>query len=188
MMTMTFNGDEQDQMALGQGSTTTHKGSKGGGCFGVLFGGLFFLIGLGISTYAFTEWRNSADIENWPSIEGIIESGHVSTDTDDDGDTDYTPNITYSYSVDNQRYTGNRITYFSKSYNSSSDAQAVLNRYPIRTEVMVYYDPDKHSRAVLEPNPDDTTPFLMMGFGAIFGVVGLAIAVGTTFASRRASS
>lgn len=180
MMTMTFNGDEQDQMALGHGSITTVRRSKGGTCFGLVFGVVFLLLGLGFAGYAFWEWFTTSDIESWPSAEGIIESATVTSSTDDDGTT-YSPQVTFSYSVNDQRYTGDKVTYWSNHYDSFSEAQAVINRYPVRTEKPVYYDPDKPSRAVLDPTRQTTNMFIMMAVGGLFAVVGLVIVIAVLY-------
>lgn len=167
---MTLSSDEQDRLALGFGGKAETKACTnrltGIGC-----GFVFFLVGLGLLVFVLTEWRAAGEVQNWPSTVGIVQNAWVEAKADDDG-TSYAPRVAYTYSVNGSSYTSTRITYWSVTHGSHSKAQSIINHYPIHSEVQVYYDPAKPSRAVLDPQRQTGTMLLLMSLGAAFGVMG----------------
>lgn len=144
----------------------------------LLFGGIFVACGVifsGMGLYFMWEgWQS----ESWPTATGRIISHEIDIDTDDEGDTDYTPRIRYSYTVDDQRYTGTRIAILGRSYNSQREAQAKLDEYPIESQPTVYYKPSAPEQSVLEPGltfGNYIFPFI----GLIFVLVGIFMAANT---------
>ena len=91
----------------------------------------------------------------WPQTEGeviatrVVERARVSPEVDISNE--FEPVISYSYRVDGESYTGDRIDLsLSLSFSTPGEAQAVLDRYPIGSRVQVYYEPGNPDNAALE--------------------------------------
>ena len=153
--------------------------------FGVVCGSVFCMIFAGIGAfllYKSNQSRKQAGAsQSWPSTIGQITEAHVnrSTSTDSEGDTSYSysPAVLYTYQVAGQTHSGKNITFgFTTGYGNSSKAEAVIARYPIGSQVTVYYDPANPGEAVLERKAGGSTASLVLGI--IFLVVGLCIGCG----------
>jgi hypothetical protein len=164
-----------------------------GPLFGMLCGGFFFLVFLGLGIfliYRTQQSKKKAQVsQSWPSTPGQITDSHVSRSqsTDSDGDTSisYSARVAYTYQVGGQTYNGHNIAFgFNPSYSSESKAQADAARYPVGSQVPVYYDPNKPSDAVLQRQVSGSKMGLILGI--IFIVVGVCIAcpvMGVTLAN-----
>ncbi|MBN1316445.1 MAG: DUF3592 domain-containing protein [Anaerolineales bacterium] len=147
--------------------------------FGLICGGFFILIigGLGVFliVYSVRSRKKAEASQTWPSATGRITEAEIkeSTSTDDDDVTrvTYYPAVRYEYQVDDQVYTGKRISFGGiVSSSSRSKAETELARYPVDGEVTVYYNPEKPEEAVLEQKASGSK------MGLVFGVVCLSIA------------
>ena len=154
-----------------------------GPLFGTLCGGFFFLlfVGLGVFLiYRTQQSKKKAQVsQSWPSTPGQITDSHVSrsqsTDSDGDTTTSYAARVAYTYQVGGETYSGHNIAFgFSPSYSSEAKAQADAARYPVGSQVPVYYNPDKPSDAVLQRQASGSKVGLILGI--IFIVVGVCIA------------
>lgn len=90
--------------------------------------------------------------ESWPISTGVITYSDVNQ-TVDDGKTMYSAKINYHFNVDNKTYLGDKITLTSGGTKTSSlrEVKKQLQKYPLGTEVTVYYDPELPNNAVLLP-------------------------------------
>jgi hypothetical protein len=93
--------------------------------------------------------RKMAAVAQWPSTLGMVlmstlESRHSS---DDSGYVNY-PVVQYSYQVGGQTYQGGKIAPGMEV--GGSGAANVVARYPAGAQVMVFYNPQNPSEAVLE--------------------------------------
>ncbi len=154
-----------------------------GPLFGVLCGGFFFLlfIGLGVFLiYRTQQSKKKAQLsQNWPATQGQITNSHVSrsVDTDSDGSTStmYSAQVAYTYQVGGQAYSGHNIGFgFNPSYSNQSKAQATAARYSVGSPVSVYYDPSNPSDAVLERQASGSNVSMILGI--IFIVIGVCLA------------
>jgi len=154
--------------------------------FGLVCGGGFSLIFAGIGAfllYKNNQSRKKASAsQSWSSTTGQITEAHVnrSTSTDSEGDMSYSysPAVQYTYQVAGQAYSGKNLTFgFTTGFSSSSKAEAIIARYPVGSQVTVYYDPANPGEAVLERKAGGSTASLVLGI--IFLVVGLCIGCGT---------
>ncbi len=107
--------------------------------------------------------RASAD---WPVVAGRIVTSEVTSHTDEEGTT-YSDEIEYVYAVDGTEYEADVVVIGGHGYGP----HRVVGRYPLGAEVTVAYDPDKPSRAVLEPGVESyewQTWGISMLLGALF--------------------
>ena len=154
-----------------------------GPLIGMLCGGFFFLLFLGLGIfliYRTQQSKKKAQVsQNWPSTPGQITDSHVSrsqsTDSDGDTSTSYSARVAYTYQVGGQAYSGQNIAFgFNPSYSNESKAQAAAARYPVGSQVPVYYDPSKPSDAVLERQASGSNVGMIVGI--IFIVIGVCAA------------
>jgi uncharacterized protein DUF3592 len=138
----------------------------------ILVGGLLGLVPLGL------EWGSADASSDWPSTRGAVTSSSLSsTKHVRAGSSEtWTVHVSYSYKVGGASHVGTAIHKGGfPSYDSKSEARAVLSRYGEGAAVTVFYDPSNPSDAVLEPGVGAATGSL--GVGAL--LVGLVVALGT---------
>src|SRR5512145_2739045 len=120
--------------------------------------GLLLLFG-GIGIFAIYTGRKSvqrADAsQGWQATTGLITGAQVeqspSMDSDGDWSDSYSPRVSYDYTALGQLYTGKKISFgFTKAHNTHRGAEAELARYPIGSQVTVFYNPANPAEAVLE--------------------------------------
>ena len=92
--------------------------------------------------------RRMATVRQWPSTMGTVNKSFLeSRSSSDSGSTDY-PVVEYSYQVAGQAYQSTKIAPGPEV--GGTGAGKVVARYPAGAQVMVFYDPQKPSDAVLE--------------------------------------
>jgi hypothetical protein len=99
-------------------------------------------------------WLKSIESKKWETTNGKILTSDVSKmrDTNEGDSILYKPEICYSYNVFSEKYISNRIRILFNYYSSSSLRSFKLtNKYPKDSNVVVFYNPNKPSEAVLEP-------------------------------------
>ena len=112
--------------------------------------GFFFLvlhvIFLGI---IFFMRRRMAAVSQWPSTMGTVHASCLERrrSSNNGGSTNY-PVVQYSYQVGGQAYPGTRLAPGPEV--GGTGAGKVVARYPAGAQVMVFYNPENPSDAVLE--------------------------------------
>ncbi|HSJ86062.1 MAG TPA: DUF3592 domain-containing protein [Anaerolineales bacterium] len=91
--------------------------------------------------------RKMAAVSQWSSTMGTILGSRVERRSTSDGYTDY-PVVQYSYQIDRQPYQGTKLAPGPEV--GGTGARKVVSRYPAGAQVMVFYNPQNHSEAVLE--------------------------------------
>jgi hypothetical protein len=91
--------------------------------------------------------RKVAQASTWSATLGTVTFSTVERRSSGDGYS-YYPVVNYAYQVMGQSYQGNRI--MPGPAVGGSGARKVVASYPAGAQVMVYYDPNKPSEAVLE--------------------------------------
>jgi len=149
--------------------------SKGKGCLSTFFSmGIFLLVGLGLTYWGWIILQNARASASWPAAEGKITISGVSHSTDSDGADSYSPEITYTYTVNNVSQTNKTIKFGENSYSSRKKAEGIANSYPVGKNVTVYYDPEKPARSVLEPGVSAGS-YIVIGIGVFFILLTLII-------------
>ncbi len=142
-------------------------------------GGVIFFVFIGgiIATIAgIRNRRKGSASQNWPAAGGLITNGWIeeNQDTDDEGftSTTYTPKWEYQYQVGQQTHSSSRVSFGGVTgYGRRKRAEEELNRFPINSQLRVYYDPANPSDAVLIRGTKGT-----MG-GIIAGIILMALSV-----------
>jgi hypothetical protein len=69
-------------------------------------------------------------------------------------------NVRYKYEVSGQTYTSDRVGFSWKSSRDKEKIKALLDRFPIGKEVIVFYASNDPAFSVLEPNRNSKTEFV----------------------------
>ena len=140
----------------------------------VLFIGLV-LIGPAFFLYVFYANHRDSPSLLWPGVSGKILQCDQQTHRGRHS-TDYSVNVTYTYTVDSHRYIGHRIAPWSLDLDALDDSQrtsAFAAAHPVGLQVTVYYESQHPDHAVLIRGPDEVgnRKFMDCGYIALFGGV-----------------
>ena len=92
--------------------------------------------------------RRMATVSQWPSTMGTVVASRIEhRHSSDIGTVEY-PSVQYSYQVSGQSYQGTKIAPGMEV--GGTGARKVVARYPAGAQVMVFYNPQNPSDAVIE--------------------------------------
>ncbi len=109
--------------------------------------------------------------KDWPIVQGMVSFSDIKSSISD-GDEMYSIDLLYTYTVQGENYTGNRISTISSSTSSLSEVEKDLNKYPEGELLSVYYNPEAPSISMLEPGAGFFTYMITYG-PLLFCFVGL---------------
>ena len=142
------------------------QGSNTLGCLGTVFFVLIFMaVGIGISIWGWSVFQDARASESWPATNGEILSANVREDNDDEG-TSYYGDVSFRYVVNDSVYTSDTVS-FGQYGGTRNHAEEIVARYPVGSQVTVYYDTNEPETAVLEPGVNSGS-YLLLGMGALF--------------------
>jgi hypothetical protein len=115
----------------------------------------FVIIALVMVFLFFRSRQQVSAAREWPTATGRVLFATVESRRGRSGrsgySTSYYPNVIYEYTVNGQRYQGNRLTFGTQvgrgSYNT---VQRQVDSYSVGGSIQVYYNPDNPAEAVLE--------------------------------------
>jgi hypothetical protein len=94
-------------------------------------------------------------------------------------DITYYPRVVYSYEVAGQPYSSHRVTFGAiRPSKQAAAAEKALERYPVGSQVTVYYNPAQPSETVLERTATHTQAMLVIGIVCL----GFALCIGGALA------
>lgn len=139
-----------------------------------IFALIFTILGIVLLATSKSKKPKSQPVLNWPSVPCQILSATLLPQPSTDPALQlFEPQIIYSFLVNNQSFTGNRIS-FVRLIGNYADSLAILQRYPIGAIVPVYFNPQLPQDCVLElpgkPRQKSTE-------GLVFGIISLVIAL-----------
>jgi len=130
------------------------------------------LSGLGIICYGlYSTYYGKASL-TWPTCTGTVTKSECRLSGG--RRSSYMLEITYSYTVSEQEYTGNRYAFGNPSFSTYSDAKDIVDEYPVHSEVTVYYSPDHPEASVLMPGVRSAAWGYLI-FGAVFATFPLVV-------------
>ncbi len=119
---------------------------------------------------------NASASAGWPHTSGKVISSRVTAsqrevkrDNYTETVTDYTPVVTYQYTVNDRTYRSQTISFSFGDTGSWTAAYSIQAKYPDGTPVQVYYSPDNPALGVLEPGVS-TNSFAPLFMGALFAI------------------
>src|SRR5687768_7415344 len=92
--------------------------------------------------------RKMQMMESWSQTMGTVTMSMLEARSSSEGGYTQYPVVRYSYQAGGQTYQGGRIAPGMEV--GGSGAEKVIARYPLNSQVAVYYDPQNPSDAVLE--------------------------------------
>lgn len=151
---------------------------SGGKLAGLLFGGMFF--GMGVLfcwLMGVNPLLQALGSKDWVEISCVIDSSEVESHRSSDGTT-YSVAIRYTYQVEGRDYQSDRYNFSTASSSGHSGKAAVVARYPVGSEQICWVDPDDPSQAVLSRDIPGIVYFIFP-FTSVFMLIGLAALLGT---------
>ena len=143
--------------------------------FPSLFSLVFVIIGAVILRYAMRTAEKARQSESWPSTDGEIAHSAILYQTDttatNNGVATYKADVAYRYKVNGANYSSSKVAFLDLAA-SSGRAQNIVQRYPDKSKVEVYYNPADPSEAILEPGSVGGINFLYL-IGGIFATAGV---------------
>lgn len=113
-----------------------------------IIGFVFLILNVVFILILFFMRRRMAVVSQWPSTMGTVSASYLERRySSDSGSTNY-PVVHYSYQVGGQAYQGMKIAPGPDV--GGTGAGKVVDRYPVGAQVMVFYNPQNPSDAVLE--------------------------------------
>jgi hypothetical protein len=114
-----------------------------------IIGFVFLILNIVFLGIIFFMRRKMATVNQWPSTMGTVNTSYLERrhSSSDSGSTNY-PVVQYSYQVGGQAYQGMKIAPGPEV--GGTGAGKVVARYPAGAQVMVFYNPQNPSDAVLE--------------------------------------
>ena len=144
--------------------------------FPSLFSLVFVIIGAAILRYAMRTAEKARQSESWPATEGEIAHSATIYQTDStatsNGVSTFKADIAYRYKVNGANYSSSKVALLDLASSSSGRAQSIVQRYPDKSKVQVYYNPADPSEAILEPGSVGGINFLYL-VGGIFATAGV---------------
>jgi hypothetical protein len=115
---------------------------------------IFFGLGIWALVRAVLQFRAAKASGEWPSIQGMVNESKVAV-INTRGGPQYLPHVKYTYIVEEQEYTSQRIyvghNWWTSWWTSSKErVQEQLQPYREKQPISVYYNPDDPMDAVLE--------------------------------------
>ncbi len=108
---------------------------------------ILFILNAIFLTVIYFMRRKMVAVSQWPSTMGAVQMSTIERRSSEDGYTDY-PVVQYSYQVGGQTYQSLKLAPGPEV--GGSGARKVVAKYPAGAQVMVFYNPQNPSEAVLE--------------------------------------
>ncbi len=141
------------------------------GCIFLVFNGIFLIIILSAR-------RKMNAIQGWSSTMGTVVASYLERRRSGNNSSANYPVVQYSFQVGGQMYQGMKIAPGMEV--GGTGAGRVVEKYPAGAQVMVFYDPNDPSDAVLEKNaPAQWILWLVL---VILDIMLCGMAVGFAFA------
>jgi hypothetical protein len=124
------------------------------------------ILGLALTFIGYAKIKIAVQAKRWPVTNGTITSSKVA------GAIKYYPSLTYIYTVDSIVYSSNSISNINFNSKNIGTVEEFLKKYPLDSEIKVYYNSSDPSKAFLEPGINSGNVILLA-----FGILLLAIPV-----------
>lgn len=128
-------------------------------------------LGLFLLLFGVAQQREAIVMQTWPSAAGVIISSElrsVKRWKDNVERTLYSPGIVYRYQVGGREYTSDRFSLGAETeWGNPAFVEKTLARFPMKSPVTVYYNPQAPAEAVLERRVTTGRLIWVLGFGLL---------------------
>lgn len=170
--------------ALSKATEIEDKTSQDGLFVTILFMSIIIFTGIFALSISGKAFKLSIASKTWPSTQGIITSTEVVREDFGSGTkrrTSYHPVVRYSYAVDMKSFNSDVISFANSGTRFRNDANTIIAKYPVNSNVEVYYDSSLPEIAVLEPGLTFTIIFKTL----VAGCLGLLFVISGAWAIIR---
>jgi len=139
----------------------------------ITMGTAFVAVGVLVGLFFCYRLVQAVRSKSWPTVEGELSAAGlrqvqyrgVEAGGGSDGASAVVADFSYSYSVDGQTYTGQRVTFSDHVNKTMASLKKLQTKYQGQERVVVYYNPANPSQSVLIPGPGvyNFTPFITPG-------------------------
>ena len=143
--------------------------------FGIVFGGLFVLIGLPLATIGFQTLRKWFASRHWVEVPARITACEIREVRRFEDQIMFQSEVEYTFPCASGEMTGKDLAFAAKLYSKRDQAAKAVSRYPVGMVVTAYYDPDDPAHAVLMRH-GGFAGMLMTGLGLAMITVPLVVA------------
>jgi len=113
-----------------------------------IIGFVFLILNAVLLGIIFFMRRKMAVVSEWPSTMGTVNASYLERRSSSEGGSTNYPVVQYSYQIGGQRYQSTKLAPGPEV--GGTGAGKVVERYPAGAQVMVFYNPQNTSEAVLE--------------------------------------
>lgn len=140
-----------------------------------ILGPLFILIGIMMLFQSIRNIYRISETHDWIQTEASVSSIEIGVEEKVRGNKYYLV-INYSFVVNDQTFSGNRISFESGMvYNSEGLAQAAAEKYlnkEDKSKLTIYYDPESPYNSVIERG-EKKKEYPLLAFGLVFLLIGV---------------
>lgn len=130
---------------------------------------LGFLFGLVAVVFVPYEMYRKAQAESWPARKGVVTLGYDRGSRGKRGAIFVVPEICGRYRDNGERFCVTRVRFGAIRWGSGeAQAQEILRRYPVGSEVDVHHAPDNPKETVLEARSPWVELQVLLGAGLFF--------------------
>ncbi len=126
----------------------------------------FIIVGLMITAFGWRAFQKGKATQQWPSVSGKVSETRLASE-----ENDLLPDIRFNYTVNENHYEG-RVEFPPGTMPMPGFADNQLEKYPLGSEVAVYYNPQQPQQSTLEPGRA-TDDWLILAIGIGFTIIGL---------------
>lgn len=108
----------------------------------------------------------------WPQAEGMVTKAILVTAASNDS-AEHSVDVEYEFVANGSRYTGKRVTFGRRGWARKAKAQAELEKYPVNSAVMVFFNPQNPEDSVLIRDAPYATMYLWLGIVMFLFALGL---------------
>lgn len=132
------------------------------------------VVGIALIAYGFYQRSRLRESESWVPSTATIGKAELLTGNTTDS-VEYRISIVYQYMANGVSYTGQRVGFGPRSYLRKKRAQAELERYPVNSTVVAYFNPEKPEDAVLVREAPSNILYLVMGVSLLGLAAGILV-------------
>lgn len=147
--------------------------------FDLLWPIVIVMLGAGVAIWGVILRGRGDETTRWPTVRGKVYASRVVEERLRDGDNEimYRPEIRYEYVVDGKEFAAKRLGLEDTSASWRSDADGIVDRFPIGREVEIFYNPENPGEALLEPTDAVKGGMILLVAGGVIGVGGFVWAI-----------
>ncbi len=151
--------------------------SKGGRWGGVIFGGLFFLMGGALCGVMFVRPLVKGLLASgWPHVPCVVTQSGLRTSSGGKGGSQYSLDIRYRYKIGGREYIGDHYNFIAATSNLTGWRNEVVRQYPVGKQTECRVNPDDPREAVLSYELGGDLWFILLPGVFMLAGVGIAIA------------